>query len=72
MQRLSSFLIPDAYRRIADRVASVLKVATEMLEINTLTSGCCFKSANNKRKACTCLKQTVTCMSRLVYCYSVN
>ena len=72
MQRLSSCLIPDAYRRIADRVASVLKVATEMLEINTLKPGCCFKSANNKRNACTCLKQTVTCMSRLVYCYSVN
>ena len=72
MQRLSSFLIPDAYRRIVDNVASVLKVATGILEINTLTPGCCFKSANDKRNACTCLKQTVTCMSRLVYCYSVH
>ena len=43
-----------------------------MLEIKTLTPGCCFKSANNKRNACTYLKQTVTCMSRLVYCYSVH
>ena len=44
----------------------------EMLEINPLTPGYCFKSANNKRNGCTCLKQTVTYMSRLVYCYSVH
>ena len=50
----------------------ILKVANKMLEINTLTPGCCLKYANNKRNAFTCLKQTVTCMSRLVYCYSFH
>ena len=43
-----------------------------MLEINTLTPRCCFKSVINKRNTSICLKQTVTCMSRLVYCYSVH
>ena len=50
-------------------VGDVLKVANELLEINAVTIGCCFKSANNKRNACTYLKQTVTCMSRLVYSF---
>ena len=61
---------PRGWRRIVDAVA--IKLVNEMLEINTLTLDCCFKSANNKRNARTCLKQTVTCMSRLVYCYSFH
>ena len=33
---------PQGWRHIVDTVAIFFKVANEMLEINTLTPGCCF------------------------------